>query len=170
MKNHLKNAFTLLVSFSLLFLVSCSKDDAADGPGYEFIDQNAQGMIDGISFTFAVGTSEVRNDGEDLSVDFYDVTEELTDVCGFFGFGDSVSVFFSIPNAVGVYELSFSLDNLEDGRTVTMFNPAKTLNILATEGAVEILSISDTEVTGRIDARAGDGDAINGNFTLTICE
>ncbi|MEP5613312.1 MAG: hypothetical protein ABJP45_13755 [Cyclobacteriaceae bacterium] len=168
MKNHQKNALTLLLSFSLLFLMSCSKDDESDGPSYDFVNQNAQGTIDGISFTFAAGTAEKSNDGEDLSVDFYDITEELTDVCDFFGLGESVTVFFTIPNAVGLYELSFDLSSF-DGRTVTLFNPDTFLNIISSEGAVEILSITETQVTGRIDARADDS-FVNGNFTLEICE
>lgn len=167
MKTLLKNTFTILLSSSLLFHTSCSKDDEADGPSYEFIDQNAQGTIDGISFSFQTGNS-FFNDGE-LSLDLYDESEDITNVCDFFSFGDFVSVFFSIPNTVGVYELSFSLDDSEDSRTVTMFNPAKRLNIIATEGAVEILSITDTEVRGRLDVDAGGGDTVNGNFTVTIC-
>ena len=170
MKSLFKSTTLLLLPSFLLFAVSCSKDDEADGPSYEFIDQNAQGTIDGISFSFQTGTAEDSFfNEEELSIDLYDESEDITDVCDFFGFGDAVRVFFSIPNTVGLYELSFSFDDAENGRTVTMFNPAKTLNIIATEGAVEILSISDTEVSGRLDIDAGEGNEVNGNFTVTIC-
>jgi len=170
MKTILKNTVTLLLSFSILFIVSCSKDDEAGSGGYEFKNQNAQGTIDGISFSFGEGTAEDSffNDGE-LSIDLFDDSEDITDICDSFSFGDFVRVFFDVPNAVGVYELSFSLTDAENGRTVTLFNPANTLNIIATEGAVEILSITDTEVSGRLDVRGGDDDSVNGNFTVTIC-
>ncbi len=170
MKNLLKNTFQLLFSISLLTSISCSSDED-DGPSYDFVNQNAQGTIDGISFNFGEGTAEESLiDASELSIKLYDNSEDFTDVCDFLGFGDFVSVFFSIPNAVGIYELNFNLDGSEDARTVTLFNPAETLNIIATEGAVEILSISDTEVTGRLDVRALEGNAVNGNFTVVICQ
>lgn len=39
-----------------------------------------------------------------------------------------------------------------NSRTVTLFKESKTLNIIATEGAVEVTSISDTQISGRMDA------------------
>jgi hypothetical protein len=171
MKNFLKDTFissALILFFS--FLISCGSDDSEDtGPSYEFINQNTQGTIDGNSFDFGSGTVEVSPfDSNEFSLDLYDDSETFTDPCELFGFGDFVNVFFSVPNAVGLYELSIDFSGGNESRTVTLFNPETVLNIIATEGAVEILSISDTELTGRIDVRAGES-FVNGNFTVVFC-
>lgn len=39
-----------------------------------------------------------------------------------------------------------------NSRTVTLFKESETLNVIATEGAVEVTSISDTQISGRMDA------------------
>ncbi|PZD76903.1 hypothetical protein [Mesonia sp. K7] len=41
---------------------------------------------------------------------------------------------------------------------------------LATCGKLEILSSTDTTVSGRVIAEGQQGSSINGNFTLTLCE
>ena len=145
----------ILISFSLcsiLVITSCGGDDDS-GPSYDFIDQNLQGTIDGLSFTFGEGTvEETTIEGEQMiSFDLYHASEEFTDVCDFFGFGDEVSVFFFAPAEVGIYELSLDLSTFS-GQTVTLFNPDGAVNNIASIGAVEILTITDTEVTGRMDA------------------
>jgi len=161
--------FKLLLQVSLLFTVlfvsACGDDDEEAGTSVNFLDQNVQGQIDGVSFSLGEGRADVIND--ELSIDFFDANEQIDDVCDFFGFGDEINVFFTVPNEVGLFPLNF--DFTSGGQTVTFFNPDGNLNIFASDGAIEILTITDTQVTGRIDARAGD-DAINGNFTLTICE
>jgi len=154
-----------------LFITSCGKDDDESGPSNEFIDQNLQGTIDGIPFNYGEGEAELTtnfDEEEVLSLDLFDSNEEITDICEFFGFGDQVSVFFSITPEVGLYPLSFDL-NSTSGQTVTLFNPDGAVNIISSEGAVEILSISDTQVRGRIDARFDSETNVNGNFTATFC-
>jgi hypothetical protein len=41
--------------------------------------------------------------------------------------------------------------------------------IIAKRGAVEILGISNTTVSSRIDAYADDQNVVNGNFEVLIC-
>lgn len=163
---HQCKSLVLLVSLGMLMGISaCGKDEDA-GPSYSFIDQNLQGTVDGIPFTLKGGTFEDGFEDGEIFIDLYDINEQ-GEVCDLF-FGEHVSVFFSIPNAIGLYELSFNLNSF-DGRTVTLYNPDNSLNTIATEGAVEILSISATEVTGRLDARADENNAVNGNFSAVLC-
>jgi len=157
---------------STVFFTSCSKDEDSDsGPSYDFVDQNLQGSIDGIPFELGQGIVELTTsfeEEEQLSFDLFDVDESQADFCDFFGFGDEVSVFFSIDRAVGIYELSFDLNSFS-GQTITLFNPDGAVNNIASIGAVEILTITDEQVTGRIDATLDSESTINGNFTATFC-
>ena len=66
--------------------------------------------------------------------------------------------------------LKFDFNDLEGSRTVTLFDDEEVMNVIATEGAVEITSVTDTHVTGRIDARADEDNFINGNFTVPLCQ
>lgn len=158
-----------------MLISSCGKDDDFgkdddSGPSYDFKDQNLQGTIDGFPFTYGEGTVELNTrDGEDvLFFDLYNSSEEITDICDFFGFGNEVSVFFTIPAEVGLYELSLDLSSFS-GQTVTLFNPDGAVNSIASTGAVEILTITETEVTGRMDATLDGNNTVNGNFTAVFC-
>ncbi|MEQ9404929.1 MAG: hypothetical protein RIM99_15160 [Cyclobacteriaceae bacterium] len=168
MKSALKTTGMFLLSLSLLFTISCSSDDEQAEAAYDFIDQNAQGSIEGNDFNFGSGKISDSNAENELFIKLYDDSETFTDPCDALGLGEFVNVFFSIPKEVGLYELtaSFSID--EEGQTVTLFNPATFLNIVASDGAVEILTITAEQITGRIDARL-DNDFVNGNFTAIFC-
>lgn len=159
---NLKSVLQVALLVSIIFVSACGDDEGESG-GVNFIDQNLQGSIDGVDFNLGEAKAVISNGT--ISVDMFDTNEEIDDVCTAFG-GDEVRVFFSIPSEVGVTNLNLDFTS---GQTITLFNPATTLNIIAAEGAIEILTITETQVTGRIDARAGDGDQVNGNFTLTIC-
>lgn len=158
----MKNLYLLCLIFLVTSLISCSDDDSDnDGPSYEFKNQELQGMIDGQAFVLGEGTVS-SSDGE-LSLKLLSDMETAS-ACDQFGSGDFVRVFFTIAEAEGIVELSF------EEQTVTLFNPENTLNIIITEGAVEITSISESSVSGKIDARYDDENFVNGNFTAEFCE
>lgn len=168
MKTYLKNHLFATFIAALVLLSSClSEDDLTVDNTFSFLNQDLQGLIDGQVFSAGEGTATIF-EGE-LSISIYDTNEDITSACEFIGFGDNVSVFFFVPNAVGVYELGIDFNNIEDGQTVTLFDPSETLNIIATSGAIEILTITDTEITGRLDARVDNENVVNGNFTITNC-
>ena len=160
-----------VASFTLIiFVLSCGEED--NGPGYKFIDQDAAGKIDKVNWTYADGYADIETfgTGSDLrvSVDLtIPQTEEGCDI--FIPEGDMV--FFSVPNEVGLYKLKLDLNcfTCADNITVTLFKKDGFENFIATEGAVEILAISDTEVSGRIDARYDGNTFVNGNFAVSIC-
>jgi hypothetical protein len=95
--------------------------------------------------------------------------DQIEAPCEIFGFGEGDMVFFTVPNAVGLYKLKFSFSGGTDNQTATLFDTEETLNVIATEGAIEILTITTAEVTGRLDVRSDANNYINGNFTVTLC-
>lgn len=157
--------YTLLFSSTAL-LMSCSDDDEK-GPSYSFKNQDLQGKIEGGSWTYADGYVETTTlEGvESLSVNL--MLAQVDGACRNFSIeGDQV--LFTVPNAVGVYKLNFDLGSFS-GQVVNLFDTETTLNTFATKGAIEILTVTDTEVTGRIDARADKDNYVNGNFTVSFC-
>jgi len=157
MKSIILTAFT----GCLFFFFSCSEDE--ETPGYNFLDQNLQGEIDGTSWIFRTGTAEPSSSmPNQLSIEM--VNEEIIDPCSQFFF-DQEQIFFSVPNQLGLYQLDLQ------SQTVTFFIPPGS-NFIAGEGAIEIQSIDTSNgiVTGRMDVRANDNTSANGNFTLEFCD
>jgi hypothetical protein len=159
----MRATFTILV---MALLLSCSKSDPPK-PVYSFTNQDVAGKIENVAWTYADGFAQTST-GTDprLSVNLFltqskkgcAVTSSIT--------GDQV--FFGLPAKVGLYTLSF---NLQGGSsyTATLFQKSTTTNIIASEGAIEILTITATEVTGRMDARSDDKNFVNGNFRVAVC-
>jgi len=88
------------------------------------------------------------------------------DACDGFNFEkpDS-SIIFSIPMAVGLYELGVNYS--------LTFNDASVVNevnaVIALCGAIEITEVTATSVTGKLDAYGDDDSILNGNFTVELC-
>lgn len=153
----------LWVVVLLAIALGCGKDDPK--PSYKFKNQTATGKIEGVSWTFVEGKAE--DDGDNFSIEL--MLDQTDSPCDVFAFPDGDLVMFTIPNVVGLYKLKFSLSGGSDLRTATLFDSEETLNIIATEGAIEILTITASEVTGRLDVRSDDNNYINGNFTVSLC-
>jgi len=144
----------------VVIAMACGKDDPA--PSYAFKAQIAAGKIENVSWTFVEGKAE--DNGDDLSIDL--MLEQTEAPCDIFGLGEGDMVFFTIPDAVGLYELSISSNN---SQTATLFDEDDFVNVIAVKGAIEILTITATEVTGRVDLQSDNENYINGNFTVTLC-
>jgi len=153
-----------------LALLACNNTGVGS---YSFIDQNLQGKIGGVSWTWE-GTEDgdlaEEGFGGNLTVEIRDITAVGGDPCAFGAFSATdYEVFFKVPkapvDAVGLYELGF-----ETGQYVTLYDGVT--NYICAEGAVEILSVSATSgglVTGRMDVTADENSTVNGNFTVTYC-
>lgn len=153
--------------FVALLMLACSDDDA-EKSGYAFKDQDLSGKIEGESWTYADGFAEtsIFEDEEILNIDLF--LAQANPACEVEQ-REGDAVFFFVPNAVGVYHLSFDLGSF-DGQVVTLLDDVDIpFNTIATKGAIEILTITDTEVTGRIDARADGDNYVNGNFRVSFC-
>ncbi len=151
----------------LLLVTSCFEVDF-DEKKYEhkFIEQVAQGEISKKPWVFEVGTySESITDSKKVSIGLY--AEQLTEPCVIKYSYKNNKVRFRLPKAVGLYKLNPAGS---DSFTVTFYVESEDLNKMASEGAVEILSINEEtkEITGRMDVIFGD-DKINGNFKVSYC-
>lgn len=160
----LRSGIKTLVFAALLFVFSCGEDD--EKKAYSFKDQELSGEIAGDSWTYADGYVEEGTFDDEAILDVSLFLAQDEPACETFGIeGDEV--FFMIPNAVGLYKLS--LNSNFEGRTVTLLDREDFTNIIVTEGAVEILTITSTGITGRIDARFDGNNYVNGNFEVSFC-
>lgn len=162
---NVKSIFKIYPVFVLTLLLACGDDD--DKNSYSFKNQDLSGKIEGASWVYADGFVETGTYEDEEILDITLTLEQEDPICETL-FQEGDRVFFFVPNAVGIYKLYFDLDSF-DGQVVTLFDDEQTLNTIATKGAIEILTITDTEVTGRIDARADGKNHINGNFTVSFC-
>ena len=159
---------TILRSLAFLFVcaigISCESDD---GPSYKFLDRDLSGEIDNEAWAYEDGYAEIDDFGGEEMLDINLTLVQAQSGCDIF-IPEGNQVFFSVPNAVGLYKLSFDFNGGES-QTVTLWDDSKSLNIICGDGAVQILSITANEVSGRIDARSDKDSHVNGNFTLNIC-
>ena len=157
---------SLLLIFSLAILFSCK--DEEEKPTHTFKNQNLSGKIGNTSWTLNDGYADVYGIDEQsqVSVDLFMEAEE-GEGCSALAKGNEV--LFTLPNKVGLYLLKFELNDFENSVVVNLFEEDGYINNLASTGAVEITAISDTQVSGRIDARIDEESFVNGNFTVDIC-
>lgn len=162
----MKHASFLLLLCAFLFVsVSCSDDD--DNPtgsgSLEFKDQVLSGKIDGEDFTFVIGRAE-RATFPEGEYRFELTSVGSSSICDEF-FLDGNQVIFTLPLATGVVTLS-------NDNSVTLLEGDDLLNIIATQGKIEIQNI-DTDnntITGRLVAHFDNDSSVNGNFTITLCD
>ena len=165
--NAMKAFYKLTFGIFLIIIVSCGDDE----PDYKFKNRDASGKIENEAWAYADGYSDLIDDYLGSGETYIDITLVLAQSgtgCGITTF-DGDRVFFAIPAEVGLYKLHLSLNNIFDGQTVTLFDDETGMNNISSEGAVEIISISEDEVIGRMDARFDKQNFINGNFTIPIC-
>lgn len=159
---------------SMLSFSACGGDDDGDDPepdncAPEFATAVATGSFMGAAFTIVEGTA-VEDFADENNYRFTLYGETVTgDPCDNFNFDKpKLSIIFSVPKDVGVHNLG-----LGAGNSVT-FNDATVTNEVnadvATCGAVEIISVSATEISGRIDAFFSAASDLNGTFTVTLCQ
>lgn len=158
----MKRYYSSLLLAAAIAFTSCGDDDKND-PSFKFKNQDATGKINNAAFTYADGYADV--DAEMIRITL--TLEQAEDICDM-GFAEGNTVSFDIDNEVKLTKLWFDLSTWE-GNTVTLYQEEGSGNYIATEGAVEILSITETEVTGRIDARLDSESFINGNFSVQRC-
>lgn len=145
----------------LIAVFSCREDDS--GPGYNFKDQDAMGEIDGSEWRYQDGYADLNDD--EINLTLMIAQEDGDRGCDVF-LPDGDQVFFTVPAEKGLYKLGLGVDS----RLVTLLDDEETFNYIAVDGAVEILSISKSDIRGRIDARNDEDDNfVNGDFRVLIC-
>ncbi len=180
----MKKIKVTVIAVLLFTLFSCDtsgllgNDDANnDGNGsgdYSFIDQDLQGEHTDEFWELVSGVAEEDYfDNTQYSIELYNIEprDGYSSTEPFAYSGELYnSLMFSIPKELGLYELLLDYNNTDDNFTVTFFNSDTYMNTIAAQGAVEILSIDNTEmtITGRMDVWFGDKSEfhVNGNFTV----
>lgn len=163
-----KNIFGLLV-LCVLF-ISCGSDTGMEKEKEmeETCTNNIlSGTVQELPWTFAAGVASIFDD--EMNIDFYSTSETLTD-------GDvcqgvtrmSPYIFGRIKSEVGRTDLDNPFSGNPDAKSLTIFDPATNLNIIIGEGYIEILSVTDTKITGELNMGNGE-EEVCGPFELEIC-
>ncbi len=153
-----------------LLVISCGDDEET---GCTYNSTQIEGKIENEDWAFANGEARFYMDfdgTERIDIEMYSIASGVTDPCAQSS-PDFKRIFFSIPKVVQERELNFSFSggNEEDQQTVTLFDPVTFLNVIVSEGCVEIQTINDTQVTGRMNITSGPDNFMNGTFTLQVC-
>jgi hypothetical protein len=158
---------TKFLTLLVIFAIACSKKEEAPVPAYSFKNQDVSGKINNVAWAYADGYADVTS-GTDPKVDVKLLLTQSNKGCAITN-ATGNQVFFRLPAKVGLYTINFDLTGSTTSYTATLFEKATTLNIIANSGAIEILTLTNTEVTGRMDARSDDKSFVNGNFKVAIC-
>lgn len=132
-----------------------------------FVNQAATGEF--MDTTYTVLTGKAKEDPFDSTMYRFSLYGETPtgDMCDNFNFDlPRKSIIFTLPKSVGTYALSSSR-----GLTFNYALPNQTDATVATCGNIEIISITATTITGKLEADARDNESfLNGNFTVQLCQ
>lgn len=164
----MKNLFNVLVIFALGLMMTSCGDDEGSSPNCNFSSGNLTGKIENVDWAFDTGkySQFEDSDGTTLSINMFSSLDSAADPCSVFGSNDRI--FFSMPATLGVTELSFDFSD-PNSQTVTLFDEEGFVNVIASDGCIELFTITDTEVTGRMNVSSGTDNFVNGEFTLIRC-
>jgi hypothetical protein len=96
---------------------------------------------------------------------FTDGTIDSTGVVTMKGSVSGYEVLFTVsPLQVGSVKLKLDLFDLASTKTVTLYDG--TTNYIIADGNYEILTVTDTQVTGQMNITS-DNNSLNGQFTLS---
>ena len=162
----MKNLF-LLLALSLL-AISCIEMEAESeaGPNKPVVDRrpisdvNLEGVVGGSTWTFIKGRVKPSKFSPDKhSFDFWD--ENFQNECDDFTFGGD-------RNLMGSFTLTTGTINFENMNNLTFFYNNR--NLIATDGRIEIIEITDTHVRGKMIAQYDSQHKVSGNFELILCD
>lgn len=142
-------------------LVGCgSKDEGDDASSTELSTGVLSGTVGGMPWTLAtMETDSFLSDETSFGANAY--AEAVTACSG--AFADTPQLLTQLPRTAGEYPLSLS------GPTVTFYLPSTSDNLIATAGVIRIDAVTDTQVTGALQAEFDAANSVNGTFTATIC-
>lgn len=162
----LKSIVKIQLILFTAFTFSCGDDD--EKKAYSFKNQDLQGEIFGASWEYTDGHAREAtvNEEDQLVFALYPAYDES--VCNAMGnYGDFVSI-GGVPREVGLYKLN-TTDPDFPIVVVSFFDVETGDAVFVQEGAIEILTITETEVTARMDARKDGGNHVNGTFVVPFC-
>ena len=145
-----------LIPVVALILFACS-----GGKDYSFSDDAVSGKAGGTDVVFKYGRA-MYDEVFDKPVIKYNLYTDDVDVCLSFP-NSEYQIMLNLPQDTGLYEL--------DMMTNITINWGSN-NIICGDGAIHIVNInlSDSTITGKIDARSGEENFVNGTFTVPVCK
>ena len=167
-----KILFIFLIFCFSLTIFSCAKESSDDStttassasstsmPDYE--TTTLSGTMAGVAWTFDTGRVVVPTSG---STYWYDMTSDnLSNACSstYTGSSSNPKILFSRSEAPSVGETELGW-----GNTVTFYDGSINYGIIT--GKIKIDTVTTTEVTGKMYAKSGSNNEINGTFTLSRC-
>lgn len=178
MKHILKNFLRANLIFAVVTLSSCTDEsvDPSQNPPddtSDLVETDIQGMINGVSFQSKGGSVEIApdvgndaNNTQDLFIQLFNKNDQ-NDVCDF-TFRNTDYVVLRPPSEVGVHEL-FIDEETGFYQSVSFVAIGSTDNFNSYNGFIEIISIDDNNVIGKIDATLDSNFWIKGTFVVDFC-
>ena len=157
---------TLIVGITVMFGSCRSSEEVTTSttsttlPDYE--TTTLSGKISGTAWTFDTGNVVVPTSG---STYWYNMTSDnLSNACSpiYTGTSSIPVILFTRSEAPSVGETE-----LGSGNTVTFYDGSINYGIIT--GKIKIDNVTTTEVTGKMYAKSGSNNEINGTFTLSRC-
>ena len=167
-----KVLYIILIPLFSLTVFSCAKESSDDStptassasstsmPDYE--TTTLSGTMAGVAWTFDTGRVVVPTSG---STYWYDMTSDnLSNACSssYTGSSSHPKILASRSEAPSVGETELGW-----GNTVTFYDGSINYGIIT--GKIKIDTVTTTEVTGKMYAKSGSNNEINGTFTLSRC-
>ena len=133
-------------------------------PDYE--TTTLSGTMAGVAWTFDTGRVVVPTSG---STYWYDMTSDnLSNACSstYTGSSSHPKILASRSEALSVGEEKLCFSS-SCSKTLTFYDGS--INYIITTGKIKIDTVTTTEVTGKMYAKSGSSNEINGTFTLSRC-
>lgn len=173
------NLFSLLLMLSILFVGCDTEDEEPDSNGNgngngnggdcaaEYIEEPVSGAIFDTDFSEPKGIVEEYALGDDEYI-FRFYIESEGEECEITNEGEGYMINFVLPmeDLEGEYNLGVG----EGDYAVTFTQEGEMSATAVTCGGIEITSVTDTHISGRIDAHYDSENTMNGEFTLPICD
>ncbi len=164
------NKLSLILFAGLLSACSGSKSDSSGGtnaPQGQFKTEAASGLVNGSPWTFTSGFAKQSFfDPSEMAISLSD--QNHADPCAVFNLGPRL-ILARAPIAGAsevqfgqgdpMHTATFSFEDTEDGW----------MNLVSTNGRMQIASITDNIVTGSIIIHFDGGNSVNGTFSLPLC-
>jgi hypothetical protein len=140
-----------------------AEDGAGAGSDAAIAATPLAGTVGGQAWTLmSAATDAFLSEGStEFWVDAYG--EAVADPCSGFVETTLPSMILNVPRAPGEYPLSLMLN------ATFSLNDAAQTNLIATQGRIEVDSVTQTQITGGAIIEYDASNSVNGRFTVSVC-